>query len=222
MDNAQEFGIRVASNPEQREHARILVEQMYRWRGYTRSEQEPDRTNCIIHNASESGEVIGTATLCVDSVSGLFADDTFKDYLNALRHADSSLCEICRLAFKTTNASKTILGALFHVMFIYAHHLNNCTDAVIQVNPRHKKFYEKMLGFTTLSEIRINTHTNAPAYLLWLDLNDMAAQIRRSGGTASLHDRTESLYPYFFSRGVEAGIIRRLTATSSTDHIGQV
>lgn len=221
MNFAKEFGIRIASNPDQRQRARILVERMYGWRGYTLS-KELDLRNCIIHNVVEEGEVIGTATLCLDSTSGLFADEVFHDYMTEIRNDDTSLCEICRLAFKISNASKTTLGALFHVMFIYAYRLNNRTHAVIQVNPRHKTFYEKMLGFTTLSEMRVNKHTNAPAYLLCLDLKAMADGIRQWGGTASQNGRTESLYPYFFTPIVEDGILRRLATSASKEDVSDM
>jgi hypothetical protein len=43
--------------------------------------------------------------------------------------------------------SKTSLANLFHLAVIYARDIHHCTDIIIEVNPRHRRFYERMLGF---------------------------------------------------------------------------
>jgi len=75
--------------------------------------------------------------------------------------------------------------------------VHKATDAFIEVNPRHSRFYERMLGFRQLGEMRICPRVGAPAVLLHIDLGYMDAQIREHSGT--LDSRERSLYPYFVS-----------------------
>jgi hypothetical protein len=51
---------------------------------------------------------------------------------------------------------------------------------------------------------------DAPAYLLWTSLDDVAREIERLGGTSSHPGNERSLFPYFFSPREEEGITRRL------------
>jgi len=99
-----------------------------------------------------------------------------------------------------------------HLAVIYARDIHKCTNIVIEVNPRHRRFYERMLGFKQEGELKSNPRVNAPAYLLTVSLDYMSAQIREHGGTydgkGDAPDR--SFYPYFFSPREERGIIDRL------------
>lgn len=208
--NQRAFGIRVADTEEGRNHASMLISKMYAWRGYAGSHRVDDNPNRITLSASDQGAVIGTVTLGIDSPIGLLADDVFKQELDGFRRRGAKLCEISKLAFDPTVRSKMALGSLFHILYIYAHHFYRCTDAFIEINPRHRRYYEHMLGFKTLTEVRSNPRVDAPAYLLWLDMSYMGAQIERLGGTSDSAGTERSLYPYFFSKREEEGIANRL------------
>jgi hypothetical protein len=80
----------------------------------------------------------------------------------------------------------------------------NCDDVVIEVNPRHVRFYQRSLGFTTIGPQRQNRRVDAPAVLLRLDLAHAREQIDRLAGRAT-EGSVRSLYPYFFSGPEEAG-----------------
>jgi hypothetical protein len=67
-----------------------------------------------------------------------------------------------------------------------------------------------MLGFKTLTEVRSNPRVDAPAYLLWLNLEHMGNEIARLGGTSENPGNERSLYPFFFSKREEIGIANRL------------
>ena len=88
---------------------------------------------------------------------------------------------------------------------------------LIEVNPRHVRYYERMLGFRVIGSQRMNRRVNAPAVLLCLDFSHAQAQIEKLGGQPelALHDR--SLYPYFFSVEDEAGIVGRLKRAENAD-----
>lgn len=208
--NEKTFGIRVADNDEGRNHASMLINKMYAWRGYAGTHRVEDNPNRITLSASDKGAIIGTVTLGIDSPIGILADEVFKDEIDVFRARGAKVCEISKLAFDPTVRSKMALGSLFHILYIYAHHLYQCTDAFIEINPRHRRYYEHMLGFKTLSGVRSNPRVDAPAYLLWLNLEHMGAEIVRLGGTSDHPGNERSLYPYFFSKREELGIANRL------------
>lgn len=209
------FGIRLADTDEGRNSASLLINKMYAWRGYGSTHKVESNPNRITLAASEkNGNTIGTVTLGIDSPTGLLADEIFKDHADALRERGAQLCEITKLAFDHTVRSKHALAALFHTLYLYAHHIHGCTHALIEVNPRHRRFYESMLGFKRVGTVRENPRVQAPAYLLGVELIDMAEQIRQFGGTADKPSSQpqRSLYPYFFSVREAEGIVNRLKA----------
>ena len=210
------FGIRLADTEEGRNSASLLINKMYAWRGYVSSHRIEPHPNRITLAASVQGNVIGTVTLGIDSETGILADEIFKDEVDRFRASGARLCEITKLAFDHTVRSKMALAALFHTLFIYGYHIHRCTHALIEVNPRHRRFYEHMLGFQRLGEMRENPRVNAPAYLLSIELEEMARRIAAMGGTAEREGApTErSLYPFFFSRREEEGILNRLRSIS--------
>ena len=210
--NERSFGIRVADTEEGRNRASLLIKKMYSWRGYAGTHMLEDNPNQITLSAFDAGdEVIGTVTLGIDSPTvGIMADAVFKDYVDGFRERGARVCEISKLAFDPTVKSKLALGSLFHILYIYAHHIYQCTDAFVEINPRHRRYYETMLGFRTQSEVRVNPRVNAPAHLLWLDLDFMGKEIDRLGGISDYPGTERSLYPYFFSKREEYGIADRL------------
>ncbi|MEW6760081.1 MAG: N-acetyltransferase [Pseudomonadota bacterium] len=162
--------------------------------------------------ATDRGDVVGTVTIGIDSERGLMADELFKDILDEHRARGARLCECTKLAFDLSERSRVPLANVFHLALIYARDLYDCTDVVIEINPRHRRFYERMLGFRQQGELKINPRVNAPAYLMHLTLEYVSEQVERFGGTfdTAAGSAERSLYPYFFSPREERGIINRL------------
>ncbi|HZV66175.1 MAG TPA: N-acetyltransferase [Telluria sp.] len=208
--NQTSFGIRVADSEQGRSAASLLINKMYAWRGYAGTHKIEDNPNRITLSAADKGMVKGTVTLGIDSPIGILADEIFKEEIDAFRERGAKVCEITKLAFDPTASSKVALASLFHLLFIYGRHLHGCTDVFIEVNPRHRRFYETMLGFKRLGDLRTNPRVDAPAYLLWTSLDYVQSQIERLGGTSSHPGVERSLYPYFFSPREEQGILNRL------------
>lgn len=210
------FGIRLADTDEGRNSASLLVNKMYAWRGYASSNKIESHPNRITLAASDKGSTIGTVTLGLDSPTGILADEIFKDQVDALRSSGARVCEITKLAFDHTVRSKQALAALFHTVFIYSYHIHGCTHALIEVNPRHRRFYESMMGFKRLGDVRENPRVQAPAYLLAIELAEMQERIKELGGTADspTSQAQRSLYPFFFSYREEQGIVNRLQANA--------
>jgi hypothetical protein len=208
--NQDKYGIRLTDTADGRNSASMLISKMYAWRGYAGTHQLSDDPNRITLTAADQGETVGTLTIGIDSAIGLAADQIFKAELDAHRERGARLCEFTKFAFDTNVRSKTALANLFHLAVIYARDINHCTDIMIEVNPRHRRFYEHMLGFVRETEVRNNPRVNAPAYLLRVNLAYVTEQIERHGGTFSSGTTERSFYPYFFSPREEHGIINRL------------
>ncbi|MDB5976218.1 MAG: N-acetyltransferase [Nevskia sp.] len=208
--NQDNYGIRLTDTAAGRNSASMLINKMYAWRGYAGTHQLGDDPNRITLTATDHGETVGTLTIGIDSPIGLLADQIFKAELDAHRERGAKLCEFTKFAFDTNVQSKISLANLFHLAVIYARDIHQCTDILIEVNPRHRRFYEHMLGFKREAELRINPRVSAPAYLLSVNLEYVTGQIQALGGTFSAGSTERSFYPYFFSPREEKGILERL------------
>lgn len=164
--------------------------------------------------ASCGDEMIGTLTLRVDSPSGLCADQTFSSEMANLRaRPRASLCELTKFAFDPSADSRPLLAKLFHVIFLYGTQRFACSDLVIEVNPRHVVFYEAMLGFSRVGDLRTNDMVHAPSQLMHLAVSQIGKEItRQAGGMAG---SLRSLYPYFFGKDDEQALRQRIAASAS-------
>jgi hypothetical protein len=210
--NDDSYGIRLTDTSDGRNSASMLINRMYAWRGYSGDHQPSNDPNRITLTATDKGDVVGTLSIGIDSEVGLMADEVFGAELDAHRANGARLCEFTKFAFDPSVRSKTALANVFHLAVIYARDMHGCTDIIIEVNPRHRRFYERMLGFRKEGELKINTRVDAPAYLLRVNLKYVTEQISIFGGTFAANGETEerSFYPYFFSPREERGIINRL------------
>lgn len=211
--SAAAFGIHFGNSAAGRRAAAMLINRMYRWRGYGDKHVLEPHAGHLTLNASSEEALLATVTLRVDSGAGLLSDDTFADAIDGYRRAGARVCEVTRLALDPLAHTRLALASLFHILYIHARKSHRCTDAFIEVHPRHRRFYEQMLGFRHLAGKRHNRRVDAPAHLLHLDLEYMGAQIARHGGTGAgnAHAR-RSLYPYFFGCAEEAKIAAVLTS----------
>lgn len=211
--SADSLTIRLADCDGQRNRANMLLNRMYSWRGYGANHELSAGANCVTFTATSDEDVIGTLTLTVDSPAGLAVDRTFKDELDVFRNAPGAkLCELTKFAFDTSTPARPRLAALFHIIFIYGSMHYDCTDLFIEVNPRHCRFYEVMLGFQAVGTPKINESVNAPSHLMWLNVAAIRRLIDEHAGRPNAAER--SLYPYFFSPKEEEGIYGRLVSMS--------
>jgi hypothetical protein len=191
---------------------------MYSWRGYGADHQLASSDTCTTFTAFSDEDVIGTLTLGVDSPEGLAADATFKQELDVFRSApEAKLCELKTFAFSSDVKSKPALATLFHTIFIYEAQQFGCTDVFIEVNPRHVRFYEVMLGFRCVGPPKVDATvswwpSDLPVQLMRLNLADMRREIDHHAGASVKQGR--SLYPFFLSNHEEAAVRSRVTQVS--------
>ncbi len=204
------FKVRLADNDGRRNTASMLVKKMYAWRGYKIAWHAKHQPNRITLVASHGTSPMATISIGFDSPDGLLVDQLYRGEVDALRDQGGRICEFTKLAVDGAIRSKRVLATLFHIAYIYSHKLNGFSDLFIEVNPRHVRFYEQMLGFKQFGPERMNPRVNAPAILLRLDFSHSAEQIVRFGGKPEQGRVEKSLYPFFFSESEEQGIMGRL------------
>ncbi len=201
------FAIRHAS---ERTEASSLLQRRYAWRGYSAQPLAACTEDRITLSASLEHSTVATLTAGLDSGEGLYVEDLYPECVRRLRAGGGSLCEFTKFAVDESIRSQALLGAIFHVACMYVMEVHRCTDALIEVNPRHVRFYEQMLGFTQAAEQRQDPLVNAPAVLMRLDLRHCAREIDRLAGGAGSTLRERSFYPHFFAHEVAERIVRRL------------
>lgn len=205
------FHIRMADSARRREAASVLIRKMYGWRGYAFEPAQFQDPSKITLYAETGGAVVATMSLCLDSPILLPADENFRDLLDTLRAEGRRLCEPSRLAIDK-GVTKRVFAALMHISYLYARTIQRYSDCVIEVNPRHVLFYQRMLGFHGFGAERDCTRVGAPAVLLRLPLEEMGERIGQWDGRMEQHGEERSFYPYFFPAGDEPGITGRLRA----------
>src|ERR1035437_2809138 len=193
-----DFNVRVANSQESKNQVRALINQMYSWRGYR------FETNIVGHHTHQTtlqayrGEdTLGTLSLNIDSENGLLADQLYQREIDTLRKRGAALCELTCLAISKQFGSNELLASLFHLIHILGRSLHCATDAVIEINPRHSLYYQRLLGFRQIGEQTHCRRVNAPAVLLHIKTDFVEEQIAHHAGRRRISDR--SLYPYFFS-----------------------
>ena len=200
----------MADESSRRTHASSLIQRRYAWRGYSTSPLEECNDGRVTLAACVEDTTVATITATLDGADGLYVGKLYPDEVQALRDDGRRLCEFTKLAVDESVRSHAVLGAIFHVACMYVINLHRCTDVLIEVNPRHVRFYERMLGFKRAAGERLDPQVNAPAVLLRLDLAHCASEIARLGGRRKHGVGERSFYPYFFAPEEAARIIGRL------------
>lgn len=203
----QQFKIRLAQTEASHSAATMLVQQRYAWRGYQASEikKQPNRITLLTY-LEES--IVGSLNIGYDSPAGLCADERYKPEIDALRAQGSNIGEITKLAVNEKTGSKQVLAGMINIAYLYGL-IHGVTDAVIEVTPRHKPFYQRMLDFKQIADERYYASSNTNVVLMHIPLSHISERIEALGGTgAKSNDR--SIYPYFFHPNDQIGVMERL------------
>jgi hypothetical protein len=176
--NQTEFQIGPVVTASHRRECNELVNAMYSWRGYDaqRDAQESSPYEVTLQ-ASRAGHVVGTLTICRDSLSGIPADALYKQEIDRYRRRGARVFELTRFAIDPSQKSKELLGALFYHAYVHAGICGGLTDAFIEVNPRHVAFYKRLLRFEQIGEEKSCPRVNAPAVLLRREVASVTQQI---------------------------------------------
>jgi N-acyl amino acid synthase FeeM len=179
---------RVASRPEQIHAAEQLVRKRYAWRGYhmpaALDAYVPDCDSARVTIVAEKtcGALVGTLSVRPDSLRGLLAEMTYASEIEELRRKQHRLGEVVKLAVEEDANSRVALDALVRSAYVVSRHAHGRTHVVIEVNPRHVRFYEKVLGFVLASAERLCSRVGAPSVLMELDLEQFGRRLQATAG----------------------------------------
>ena len=194
--------------------ATSLVKKAYSRLGYAAQEEEPmehaGAATASLH-AVQHQTTLGALSVNLDGKSGLRAEALYPLEVAELRR-QGALCEFTQLALDTDLAGREVLCSLFYMAYIFSHSVHGAASLLIEVNPRHQCFYERMLGFHQVGEERICQRVGAPAVLLHLDFAFTRTQIERSRQGLAVAGTT--LYRYAAPLADEQSLIRRMTAAT--------
>lgn len=205
------YRIRSADSDGLRSSASVLINRMYATRGYaSRPLPDPSLPTRITLVASDHESTVATITVGFDSSDGLQVDTLFSQEVDTLRQAGRQVCEFTTLAMDQVVRSRRVLASLFNVAYIYAHRVMGFDTLLIEVNPRHVLYYQRMLGFQVMAPQRHSPRVGAPAVLLGINFSYIREQGERFAGLSRASNE-RSLYPDWFSPLEEEAILRRLT-----------
>jgi len=212
--------VHVASDRSTRERAYRLAHEIYRSRGYVQDAQASwcvapyDAQTDVLTLLARQQEQrdVGTVTLVPDSATSLPCDEIYRPETEALRAQGCRLAEVTRLVIADDCPSaKDVLLTLFNLAYLYARRINTCTDLVIEVNPRHVAYYQKLLLFEQAGPERPCPRVQgAPAVLLKLNLAAIEATVKETGSTNGRDFAGKRLHRYPFSELEETRILREL------------
>jgi hypothetical protein len=191
--------VKFASTESEWEQAFELAASSYQARGY-----EPPGTNrlrftpyhalpdTLVLIAKHEGNVVATFSIVQDNaLLGLPMEDAYADEINALRKQGRRLYEATTLADKELSPREFLQVFLTLIRLSMQYHTRSGGDSyVIAVNPRHKKFYTKIIGFVPLGPLRTYAAVqDAPAEAFLLD-----NQLQR--------DKTPETYEFMFGESL--------------------
>lgn len=169
------YDIRPVRTLNQHDAANMLVQQMHPCSidNSELSGQRIDDPNCVTLAARQFDELAATLTLNRDSPEGLLADGLHAAELARVRRPGRIVCEVSRLAVDPDFSSRDLLIALFRAAFKHARNMFAASDAVIEVNPRHSRYYQRLLGFQQIGRQRSGRRRDASVVLLHQNLEGM-------------------------------------------------
>lgn len=159
----RDIQVKVASERSEWEEAYLLVAQNYRNRGYEPADAKglrftpfhalPDTTTFV---AKHAGHVVATLTLVMDNtLLGLPLECIYGPELQALRLEGRRLGEVTSLADTGLGVREFLQVFVTMIKLMVHYHVGHGGDTcVITVNPRHRAFYSKVIGFTPLGPCR--------------------------------------------------------------------
>lgn len=171
----------IAVRAEQIQAAEELVARRYAWRGYRvfpgvqSSGEEGLRVMLLAQNA---GRLMGTLTVRPDSPHGLYAENSYADEIHSLRTEGHRLGELVKLAVEEGADWKIALDALVQSAYLVTRVVHALSDVVIEVNPRHVRFYQRVFGFAVAAAERFCERVGAPSVLLRLDLERFGRRLQ--------------------------------------------
>jgi len=179
---ARDVVVKIASEPDEWEQAFRLVAANYQEAGYQVPTGKPYRftphhalPDTTVFVAKQGSRVLATFSLVADnSVLGLPIDSLYAAEVAGLRRQGRCLAEVTSLAVTDLGQREFLQVFTTLIKLMKQYHVSRGGDTwVISVNPRHRTFYTKVLGYRPLGACKPYAAVgNAPAegYVLDRDM----------------------------------------------------
>jgi hypothetical protein len=174
----------VAVSPEQLQAAEQLVRRRYQWRGYRIPPAEdslaPERREQDLEVtllAEQRGSLLGTLTVRPDSSNGLLAEQAYRAEIESLRRGGRRVGELVKLAVEKGADWKAALDTLIQSAYLLTRVIHGLTDVLIEINPRHVLFYQRVFGFVVAAAENLCARVGAPSVLMRLDLDQFSLRL---------------------------------------------
>lgn len=182
-----QYQMQVAVRPEQFRAADELVRRRYAWRGYKLADGELFKTPQVspepvpfVLLAEDQGRLSGTLTVRLDSEGGMLAEDSYAAEIGRLRRSGRRIAELVKLAVEKGADWKATLDVLVQAAYFVTRTVYALTDVLIEVNPRHVRFYERVFGFVVAAAEGVCNRVGAPSVLMQLDLEQFGRRLQLS------------------------------------------
>jgi hypothetical protein len=170
---------KLATRPAEWDNALRLVAENYKARGYEPAHYPEIRftpyhalPETVTLVAKAEDEVVATLSLVFDNLLlGLPMESIYGPEINGLRRQGRRLVEVTSLADRGFSVREflPIFVTLMHLLTQYGF-LKGADTWVISVNPRHRNYYRKAMGFASLGPWRSYPSVqNHPAEAYYLD-----------------------------------------------------
>ncbi|WP_040570830.1 N-acyl amino acid synthase FeeM domain-containing protein [Methyloversatilis thermotolerans] len=177
----------IATLQEELAEAWELVARCYAWRGYDApmtAEAAAGETTLL---ARIDGRVVGTLTVRSGTRLRLQAETAYSEHVEALRASGRRLVEYTRFAIdREQPVPDNLPSELMRRALLLAHISLAATDCVIEVNPRHARYYRREFGFREFGPETRCPRVGAPAKLLHVNLAEPLARLN-TDNRPSLH-----------------------------------
>ena len=189
LERQSPYEVRLAQTYQELRSAYSLVYQEYLVRGYCRKKRSKMNLSyfCVLPGSrtfilleTQTHRICGTASLIVDSPSGLPMESSFDEPLRRVRSEERRIAEVTLLAVVADvggNDPDPLMsfGKLITVLSFFREILNyarfrGITDLVITVNPKHETTY-RSFGFKPIGpELPYEKVCGSPAVPMHLDI----------------------------------------------------
>lgn len=203
-----EFTIKVANTLEERESVYKLAYQVYLSKGYIKENAnewlvqsyDQNRETVILMVQDRLKNIVGSVTMVFDGSSRLPAEKIYSDELKILRKQNEKIVEISRLVISPEFRNlKEVLVLLFNYLFIYSYMVKKYTCLIIEVNPRHTAYYQELLHFRAIGDLKPCPNVqSAPAILMYVPLIHGINEAEKISQLKQNEKTDRSLYHYFF------------------------
>jgi hypothetical protein len=197
-----------------RQSAAGLIARRYAWRGYGRfGLQEAPAAHRMTLAARSGTATLGTLTVVLDSADGLAVDRSFGAEVAGLRRQGRRIAEFTRLAVESDLHGDRVLSALFQVGHALAHRVHGHDLLLVEVNPRHVRYYARLLDAQVLATAARHASVDAPAVLLAIDLRQVQSRLAQAPVPA--RTRRRSPFTWAFATEQQSRIVGALQALSA-------